>query len=1400
MHSGLAGWKQLLTYMAMFAGWPMLLGQHNSGTDIFDHLTTKDGLSYSRVRSFYQDKTGFIWVGTESGLNRYDGYGFTVFKHMPEEAGSLLHNSVPALLEDSRERFWIGTRAGLQLLDSEKSIFFPEPEDDAHPLAAIGHVLALREDRAGRLWVGTAEGLFCLTLPEESILSTEKLQRLYESGRLKVKGFFADPTVPDGLNHNRIWTLAEDRAGYLWIGTEAGLHRYDPGTQSITRWSSSSVSGTEALSGISIRALQEDERGRLWVGTAEGLYRLSADRSQAKIFKAGGSDNSGLRNNFITQVTLDGRGQLWIGTDGGGLSKWDPVADRLLSLLHDPNNPASIKDNNIEALYADRDGGLWIGHHKGISYWNRYRKPFHYLGVDGRQSGLSPGTIACFAERPDGNLWVGVDDGGLSLYNRETGTFRQLQHEPGNLQSLRDNDVISILEDSRGTVWVGSWGGGLSKFVPGSSRDSLHGVFTHYHPDAGPGNFPAEEVWTVYEDRRARIWIGTVDDGLIHYDPASGDFQSYQQQADDARSLLHNWVLDIREDEAGQLWVATTGGLSRLDRDGRFTNFPLEEQGEALAVYDLLPGLSGALWLGTRQGLKLFDSEKGILQSWRESDGLSDNFVSCMLKDDQGYLWLGTGKGLSKFHPSSHSFRNYDESDGLQAGEFTGAHLKTRTGEFVFGGINGFNIFYPDSIRDQPLAPAVVITDFKMFNRSVPVSGAPGDTLSFPSPLTCNSFATREVRLRHWQNDISFEFAALNYLNPEKNRYKYRLEGYREEWMEAEAGQNIAFYTSLPSGEYTFRVIGTNNDGIWNEEGAALNVIIAAPWWNTWWAYFLYALVLGGIFFFLRRNQLNRQYLKRDLELKRLQAKQLKELDETKSRLYTNITHEFRTPLTVILGMADQLEHGSGTGLKDGLNLIRRNGRSLLAFVNQMLDLAKLQSNQMNLEFIQGDVVAFLKYITESFHSMAAAKNLRVTVHSEPGSIMMDFDRNKLTQILSNLLSNAIKFTPPGGEISLQIGLEKQKGAASRLIFSVSDTGIGIPENQQSQIFDRFFQAASSGIRKEAGTGIGLALTKELVKLLEGDIQVESSPERGSIFTVRLPVKREAPLEEVLPDTEAISQIQASAETMPMPELETAVGDSLELPLLLIIEDNPDVQRFLLSFLRLHYRLLTAENGRTGIEKAVEQVPDIIISDVMMPEKDGFELCDTLKKDTRTSHIPIILLTARATVEDRIAGLERGADAYMAKPFHQAELLTRLQNLLDTRRRLQERYLNLDKPVRQSTADERVEDTFLLELRQTIEREMLNSTFSIQYLCRQMVMSRMQLHRKIKALTGRSTSLYIRSVRLQRARSLLSSTDLNISEVAYEVGFDDPKYFSRVFSEEFGMSPTVFREGESESD
>lgn len=1393
-------------------------GQISEHWTPFSHLTTDDGLSASRVRTFFQDKKGFIWIGTESGLNRYDGRRFVVYKHQPAIAGSMINQSVPAILEDSRGNFWIGSKNGLQLMDRDKNRFFPGRDQRPFILPEIGSVLVLYEDSYHNIWVGTTNGLFRLSWRTTRPFSADAFEEAVKNKDLLTTPFYFDIKDSGSLSNGRVQCIGEDKEGYLWVGTGRGLNRFNLKTNTLERWPAGEDAETAVLKTLAINAVLPDRSGYCWVGTGSGLFRLSPDRKSVAAFRADNKHPGGLSDNFITKLLEDSRGNLWIGSDGGGLDLWNPATGTFIHHRYDPSDPESLSDNNIEALYEDRNGGLWVGNHKGICYLNYHRKPFQYYHNTMAHTSLSQGMVTCFSERPDGNVWIGIDDNGLDLFDRNANSFIHFKHETGNRQSICDDDVVTVLEDRHGMVWVGTWGGGLSRFVPKVSGGVPGGLFAHYVSDGKPGSISDNDIWTVFEDRSGQIWIGTVVGGLNQYNPETNTFTVFKHRENEPASLLRDWVMDICEDNKGRLWVATTAGISCLvPESGTFLNYPVNGPQGPMTVYAIHPDQTGRFWLGARNGLILFDPAKKTFRAWQEQDGLADNFITSILEDSRGNLWLSTGKGISRFNPQSGSFRNYDTHDGLQSGEFSGAHIKTHSGEFFFGGVSGFNVFHPDSIHDNRNVPPVVITDFKLFNQSVPVQGSVDDTSAAESPLLQQIFNTETIRLAYWQNDIAFEFAALNYLSPEKNKYRYRLEGDEQDWSEVESGQNVANYTNLSPGVYMFRVTGANNDGIWNEEGASVKIIISTPWWCTWWAYLLYALFTGALFYFLRRYELRRQQLKHDLELERVSAEQLKELDKTKSRLYTNITHEFRTPLTVILGMAGQMEQ-EVVDLQAGkwqktptagldilmykLALIRRNGNHLLSLVNQMLDLTKLESNRMEVHIVQADIVAYIKYITESFHSMAEAKDQRLRVTADPESIFMDFDPAKLMQLVSNLLSNAIKFTLPGGVIDLSMTVDDfpqtekdvPGNAQSFFVCKVTDTGIGIQPDQLAHVFDRFYQADNSSTRKGEGAGIGLALAKELVKLFDGEISVKSTPGQGTAFTVRLPVRKEAQVggKDALDPTQ-LPLLPVSPVTRPGHQIESRSPGEESQPLLLLIEDNPDVMTYLIACLDEQYRIETAINGQQGIDKALEIIPDVIITDVMMPEKDGFEVCDTLKKDVRTSHIPIIILTARVTVEDRIAGLERGADAYIAKPFHPGELAAQIQNLIDLRRSLQERYRSLEAPAAQAGADEKVEDAFLLNFRSIVEGDISNTDLTIEVLCRRVGMSRMQLHRKIKALTDRSTTLYIRSIRLQRARHLLATTDQNVSEIAYTVGFDDPKYFSRVFVEEFGLTPSEVR-------
>jgi signal transduction histidine kinase/DNA-binding response OmpR family regulator len=644
----------------------------------------------------------------------------------------------------------------------------------------------------------------------------------------------------------------------------------------------------------------------------------------------------------------------------------------------------------------------------------------------------------------------------------------------------------------------------------------------------------------------------------------------------------------------------------------------------------------------------------------------------------------------------------------------------------------------------------------------------------------------------HTADNITFQFGGIDLGNPEKLRYQFQLQGHGNTWSSASPSSEVNYGTLAP-GSYTFRVRGRHPGGAWSEAGE-YPFTIRPPWWNTLWARLAYFSLAVGLFYRLRRIELKRQQLTFSLRLEQVEAERLKELDMVKSRLYTNITHEFRTPLTVILGMADQMESKPADPVKDRVRMIRRNGRHLLSLVNQMLDLAKIESHQMNLHLIQGDLAAYLGYVAESFRSLADQKDIRIRVIRPEAGVTMDFDEGKMLQVLSNLLSNAIKFTPPGGEVTVTIGQER-----GELIVEVADTGVGIHPDQLPFIFNKFYQADNSHTRQGEGTGIGLTLTKELVGLMGGHIGVESRPGQGTVFTVRVPIRHTADVRPIAWGPLDEPHAGHVAEDASAPGESASVTDMAgERPLVLVIEDNMDVMTYLVSCLGEAFQVVKAMDGITGIGKALEIVPDLVITDVMMPGKDGFEVCDTLKRDMRTSHVPVIILTAKASMEDRIAGLARGADVYLAKPFHPEELLIHIGNLIALRKRLQERYQHLDAtPPASASADEQVEDAFLLRLRELIEAELDNADLSIEDICKRMAMSRMQLHRKIKALTDRSTSIYIRSIRLAHGRRLLAAGELNVSQTAYAVGFEDPNYFSRVFQEEFGILPSDVKAGQA---
>jgi signal transduction histidine kinase/DNA-binding response OmpR family regulator/streptogramin lyase len=991
---------------------------------------------------------------------------------------------------------------------------------------------------------------------------------------------------------------------------------------------------------------------------------------------------------------------------------------------------------------------------------------------------------------------VGTDGGGLNRLDRETNHFTHYIHNPEDPSSLSNNVVYSICKDNTGNLWIGTGGGGLNKFDFETNR------FIHYkHDPDNPASINDNHVSLVYEDKMGAIWIGTSKSDLIKFDLDKETFVRYSHNPGDSSGLSKGKIFSILEDKSGVLWIGLFGGgLCRFDRDKEQCKHYLNSPGDTKSlsnniVSSIYEDKSGILWVGSEGGLNKFDRENEEFFCYREADGLPGDMINGILEDGDGNLWLSTNNGISKFNPVDVTFENYDVIDGLQGKEFNQwSYYKTLSGEMLFGGNNGFNMFHPDSIDNikNPHIPQIIMTEFQLLHKPVSV----GFNKLFDRTILKKSITeTEEIELLYDENVISFEFAALDYHVPKKNKYAYFMEGFDKDWTYTDADRRFVNYTNLNPGEYTFRVKGSNNDGVWNEEGTFLKIIIAHPWWATWWAYILYGVFAVLLFSTSTRFYLNRQRLRHQLELEHEHAEKLLEVDQMKSRFFANISHEFRTPLTLILGPSESIiKETPKEEIKKKAGTIKKNASRLLSLINQLMDLSKLEAGRLKLEASSGNIVKFVKGVAMLFESLAERKDIILKVKSTNNEIEAYFDKEKMEKILTNLFSNAFKFTPVGGKITVVIS----ENEMNSVIIKIKDTGIGISEKEIPRLFDRFYQVDSSQTRVQQGTGIGLSLTKELVELHNGTISVESREEEWTEVTVTLPLGKEHLLpEEIVEagDSTLESKILVEDEdTITSSSFEKSLPEDFDKDktIILVVEDNTDVREYIKESLGEDYQVEEAANGEQGLRKAENIIPDLIISDIMMPKMDGNELSRILKNDEKTSHIPIILLTAKTEQDSKIEGLATGADDYLVKPFDTEELQIRIKNIIENRRKLQKKFREGEfvsargKEKKLSRIDER----FMNKIMEVIQQHISEEDFSIEVFGNEVGMSRSQLHRKLKALSGKSASRYIRSVRLARAKKMIDDQNGNISEIAYSVGFSSPAYFTKCFKDEYGYPPS----------
>lgn len=1340
-------------------------------------LPVEAKLSQNTAASVLQDKNGFLWIGTRNGLNRYDGINTFEYYHDEQDSSTLSNNYIRVLYEGGQGEIWIGTDGGGLCKYNEFSDSFIRIGADGTPNSISTHsIYSIYEDKDGSLWVGTQNsGLFRYD---------------FENGEFQ--NYRKNSDDPFSISSNYITGIARDKSNNLWIGTWSGLNLFDTNTKRFIRYMHNGQS--ESVSADVIRCLHMDASGDIFIGTNNGLDKLVYKESGRFVFEHITLGAPG-HNKVVLCMLTDSNNQLWVGSENQGIFILDVAKGKVRQHVNNPKYEYSIKNNSVWSLYEDNTGIIWIGtFNKGLykvdDHLRKFRSYKHSRYYENSPSGNS---VSSFIEDKSGNVWIGTDGGGLDHWNRRTNIFK---HYNASLGYQIKDEVLSLMLDSKETLWVGTWYGGIvtkarnsNRFVPFPLKHAMLGE---------PGR---ENIFAILEDSQKRIWMAIYREGLLMYDTKTNDFHGFQYEEWDDKTISSNFVRCLMEDNDGTLWVGTEGGgLNHMrEKDGKFVfdrylNIPNNPNSICSnSVLTIVKGANQDLWLGTTAGLANFDKKTGDWIKYGKREGLPDEVIYGIQLDAEDNVWFSSNRGLSKLDPMTKELRNYDQSDGLQSMEFfKNSSYKLSTGELLFGGVEGFNVFYPSLIKDNEDNPQVYLVDFKVSNESV----SPGSDSPISEPL----MKARDIELGHDQNDFSFEFALLNFSQSSRNEYAYQLVNYDHEWQEA-GTRREAYYTNVPPGNYTFRVRGTTNDGRWSPLEASINISVARAWYSSYFAYLIYIIAVLGSLIWAFRAMVNRERLQTQLQLEHMELSKMHELDEMKSSFFANISHEFRSPLTLILGPLKVMkEKGILQFTQDQVDLMIRNAESLLNLINQLLELSKLESGKMRLEVVEDDICQFLKPVIHSFSSLANQKFINYKVVLPKNKVMLYFDKDKMEKIVVNLISNALKFTSDFGSIRVQL-----EDFDREVVISVRDTGAGIPKDEIGFVFNRYYRVKSSNAKsKSKGTGIGLSLTKELVEIHDGRIYVESEQGKGSVFKVHLKKGMdhfdtedivESQQAEYLFDKREFEQLDSKVRKQTISDTLDNFEDQMsKLPIVLVIEDNEDIRSYVRQILESEYRIIESGNGREGLEIAFEKIPDLIISDVMIPDLDGFEVCKKVKADVRTSHIPVVLLTAKASNDSAVEGFEVGADYYITKPFNPKLLSLRVRNALNIKNQIKEQLLNKESFNLEPShvkIDSKDQD-FINKAIAIVEENMANSDFYVDDLGKELGMSRMQLYRKLKGLINQSANEFVRSIRLKRAAQLISQDKLTISEITYQVGFNDLQYFRDCFKKQFGVNPSEY--------
>lgn len=1317
----------------------------------FDHLTVEQGLSQNTVLSIAQDARGFMWLGTRYGLNRFDGHSFINYRNNPNDPGSVSNNYINCVFSDSKKNLWVGTENGLNRFEPETNSFkhYTLPFPDKRKVQVIS---CIDETKDGTVWIGTFGRLFSTA-----------------SGSDQFRIVVSANGTP--FYYTSIKRIYRDHAGFTWVATTTGLVRLQKTSGGYIETKFVYEAGNNnSLSDNYVTSVTEDKAGNLWIGTINGLNLFQRDsESFTRFFSA---QANSIVNNNIRTLLCDKEGKLWIGTQEG-VSVMDPQTRSFTSYQNNAADEKSLSQNSVHSLFEDANGSVWVGtFFGGVNLTYRDKAIFTTWRNKGSASGISNNVVSSIVADDEKNLWIGTEGGGLNYVNRRTGNVISYRHQPGSSGSIGSNLVKTVFIDRDKQLWVGTHGAGLELFNKQTQQ------FQSFYINETETSRKQSEVVAVMEDSDNNFWVGK-HSGLYIFKRTGATLTAAPQQVH-LKNLSSASISYLLEDRNRNIWIGTLNGLYVYNLTKQTLQpVELKTNNPVVNINCIKEDIDGNIWLGIHYGgLVKYQPSTKTFSYFTTKDGLPNDNVVGILEDNNENLWLSTGNGLVKFTTADTSFHTYTASDGLAGNEFNyNAFYKDSNGEMFFGGINGFTGFYPNEIETNEVTAPLVFTGLKLFNNKVEINDETG--------LLKNDISyTNELEFGYNQHTFTIEFALLNFIKPAKNKYAYKLEGAGKEWTEI--NQPSATFTNLAEGSYTLWVKGSNNDGGWGKP-VQMQITILPPFWKSWWAFIIYLLLLGTILFFVVRYFYLQALLRRD-----------QELHQVKLNFFTNISHEIRTHLTLIMTPVEKMqqENKANNILSQQLENVRSNADRLLKLVSELMDFRKAETNHLKLYVAKNDLVAFLNTIYTSFEELSLTKNIRLSfVHNKP-SMPVWFDKEQMEKVIFNLLTNAFKFTPEGGQVLLHVEEQEQQ-----VMIKVIDNGRGIAPEYLDKLFTNFFQV-NDHTTQNTGYGIGLALSKNITELHHGTLTVESetsepATSNRTCFTVTLLKgnthfsKEQLSLQHEL---EAIAAPAGLLETKEQPEAGSTTETTQKT--VLIVEDNAELRELIKETLQHSYKIIEAENGAAGWQLSTEEIPDLVVSDVMMPEMDGFELCSRLKIDERTSHIPVILLTAKSAQSDHVSGLTKGADSYLTKPFSTQVLELTVRNLLTARDVLSKRYSKQFFLQPKNVTIDNTEEQFLTKLIQIIEELIDHPEFGVEMLSQKIAMSQSVLYKKLKALTDMSVNDFIKSIRLKRAAQLLRMQQYSVFEVGYMVGFNDRKYFSKEFKKQFGKPPSEFMQGE----